>query len=62
MILDTLRGPIEASRLQLKVEESTTAAGTLVSKSYFLDGELVKLDQDLEISEAALSGLGDASL
>ena len=62
MILDTIRGPIEASRLQLKVEESITPAGTLVSKSYFLAGELVKLDQTLEVSEAALSALGNATL
>lgn len=62
MILDTARGPIDDSLLAVMVEQSTTPAGTLVSKSYFLDGELVKLDQNLEVSEAALAALGDASL
>lgn len=62
MILDTARGPIDASLLNVVTEASTTPAGRLVSTSYFLDGELVKLDQNLEVSEAALSALGDATL
>ena len=62
MILDTIRGPIEASRLAVHSERTTTPAGTLVSTSYLLDGEVVKIDQSLEVSEAALAALGDASL
>lgn len=62
MILDTSRGPMDASLLAVREERSTTPAGTLLSKSYFFEGELVKLDQNLEISEAALAALGDASL
>ena len=61
-MLDTARGPMDASLLAVREERSTTPAGTLVSKSYFFEGELVKLDQNLEISEAALAAVGNSSL
>jgi hypothetical protein len=58
MMLDTAVGPVDASRLSRVVEETELPAGKLVSTKFFLDGQLVKLDQDMTVNEAALSAAG----
>ena len=62
MIVHTSKGPIDDSLLSVCIEEATTAAGMLTSKKCFYLGELVKVDQHLYVSEAAMAGLADASL
>lgn len=62
MILETSRGPIDAARLSKAVEETELPVGKLVSTSFFLDGELVKVDQHLQLTEEALVASGISTL
>lgn len=54
MKLETSVGWVEASELSVEETRSETAAGPLKTKKYFLGEELVKIDQHLEVTEAAL--------
>jgi hypothetical protein len=58
MLIETSRGPIDDSLLELRIEHSTTAAGPLRSTIYLFKGEVVKIDQQLDVSEAALAAAG----
>lgn len=51
MILNTKVGPVEASRLAVVTKTQDVASGVLVSKEYYLEGELVKCDQTLDVSQ-----------
>ncbi len=64
MKLETSIGWIEASALAVEKERSETPAGTLVTtKFYFGDRpDPVKIDQHLEVSEAALEAAGITQL
>jgi hypothetical protein len=60
-MLDTAIGPIDDSQLAKFTETTTTPAGVLVTTKWFHGEQLVKMDQDMQISEAALtaSGIGE---
>lgn len=51
MMLDTKVGQVEASRLAVVTRTQEIAAGTLTSKEYYLEGELVKCDQTVDVSQ-----------
>jgi hypothetical protein len=53
-MIDTAVGLIDASRLQLTQETTDTPAGKLMTSTYRLDGQVVKIDQDLQVSEDVL--------
>lgn len=61
MMIDTAKGPIDDSRLAKCIEETELPGGTLVSTKYFLGEELVKLDQNMKVSEEALVAAGFAN-
>ena len=58
MIIETSRGPIEAARLERRVERCSVAVGELVTTTHLLGDEVVKIDQHLDISEDALVAAG----
>lgn len=62
MKLETSIGPIEAADLVVKTTTQEIPAGNLTTTSYFHDGQLVKQDQHVDISEAALAAAGMADL
>lgn len=65
MMIDTAVGPVEAARLAKDVTEQEVPAGKLTTTSYYLEGRLVKRDQQLDVSEEAMKPLrmdGSASL
>lgn len=51
MMLDTKVGLVEASRLAVVTKTQEIAAGVLTSKEYWLEGELVKCDQTVDVSQ-----------
>lgn len=62
MMLPTSRGLIDDSELAVVTEESTTPTGQLITTKFFFRDELVKIDQTLKISEAALDAAGIGQL
>lgn len=60
--LDTAIGPIPAADLEVRRTEQDVEVGRLTSTAYYYEGQLVKLDQNLEVSEAALRAAGFTQL
>jgi len=60
--LQTAVGPVEAAALSVSTTTADVPGGRLTTTSYFLDGALVKTDQHLDISEAALKASGVSEL
>lgn len=60
MILDTIIGPMDASVLEKVVTTTEIPTGTQTTIEYRYRGELVKCDQHISISEAALLAQGFA--
>lgn len=61
-LLETSRGLVDASLLSVQVLDTEIETGTLRTTKYFLGDELVKVDQQLEVSQAALEAAGLSSL
>ncbi len=55
ILIETSRGLVEASRLEVREESRDVATGRLSTKSYLLNGEVVKIDQHLDIAEGVLA-------
>jgi hypothetical protein len=62
MILDTTRGPVLAALLEKRETTREIPAGQLTTVEYLLDGEVVKCDQTVKVSEAAMEGFGSAQI
>lgn len=62
MKLETSVGWVEASELSVEETRTETAAGPLTTKKFFLGEQLVKIDQHLDVSEAALEAAGFTKL
>jgi hypothetical protein len=62
MKIDTAIGLIDDSKLAVESERSETAAGLLQTTRYLYGGQVVKIDQRLDVSEAALSAAGFTQL
>ncbi len=60
--LQTWLGPIEASALRVQITRSVVPAGDLRTTSYFFCDTLVRVDQHLDVSQAALEAAGLSQL
>lgn len=59
MLIDTAVGLVHAANLEKRVETCDTEAGVLTTTTHLLlTGEVVKIDQHLDITQAALEAAG----